>query len=80
MGDEKIGIRRLEHYDLHGRVGLEFGHERSQFNDACGNKHVDGRAVKGDRPAARMGAVGQELRLVWHGASSFLVKNPTAAI
>jgi hypothetical protein len=26
MGDEKIGIRRLEHYDLHGRVRLEVGH------------------------------------------------------
>src|SRR5207344_3097781 len=26
MGDEKIGIRRLEHYDLHGWVRLEFGH------------------------------------------------------
>jgi hypothetical protein len=26
MGDEKIRIRRLEHYDLHGRVRLEVGH------------------------------------------------------
>jgi hypothetical protein len=26
MGDEKIGIRRLDHYDLHGRVRLEVGH------------------------------------------------------
>jgi hypothetical protein len=26
MGDEKIGIRRLKHNDLHGRVRLEVGH------------------------------------------------------
>jgi len=26
MGDEKIGICRLEHYDLHGRVRLKVGH------------------------------------------------------
>ena len=25
MGDEKIGIRRLEHHDLHGRVRREVG-------------------------------------------------------
>src|SRR5262249_35517667 len=41
MGDEKIGIRRLEHDDLHGRVRLEVGHQRTQFDDRCGNKHVD---------------------------------------
>jgi hypothetical protein len=26
MGDEKIRIRRLEHYDLHGRVRLAVAH------------------------------------------------------
>src|SRR5208282_952117 len=50
MGDEKIGIRRLKHYDLHGRVRLEVGHQRSQFNDRCGNKHVDRRVAEGDCP------------------------------
>src|SRR5579872_3332241 len=33
MGDEKIGIRRLKHNDLHGRVRLEVGHQRFQFDD-----------------------------------------------
>src|ERR1700731_2080851 len=28
MGDEKIGIRRLERYGLHGWVSLEVGHQR----------------------------------------------------
>src|SRR5579864_1222325 len=68
MGDEKIGIRRLEHYDLHGRVRLEVGHERSQFGDRCGNKHVDRRIVEGDRPKAWIAAVGVELRAAsWYG-------------
>src|SRR5580704_2417305 len=61
MGDEKIGICRLEHYDLHGRVGLDVGHQRSQFHDRCGNKHVDRRVAEGDRPPPWMGAVGAEL-------------------
>src|SRR5277367_3369702 len=63
MSDEKIRIRRLEHYDLHGRVRLEVGHYRSQFDDRCGKKHVDRRVAEGDRPPARMGAVGVELRI-----------------
>src|SRR5579872_7632393 len=61
MGDEKIGIRRLEHDDLHGRVCLEVGHERSQFDDRCGNKHVDWRVGEGDCPRARISAVDLEL-------------------
>src|ERR1700726_5296320 len=69
MGDEKIGIRRLEHYDLHGRVCFEVGDERSQFDDRCGKKHVDRRVVEGDRPPARMGAVGVELRICRLAAS-----------
>jgi hypothetical protein len=36
MGDEKIG----KHYDLHGRVRLEVGHQLSQFDDRCGNKRA----------------------------------------
>src|ERR1700731_3916584 len=63
MGDEKIGIRRLEHYDLHGRVCFEVGDERSQFDDRCGNKHVDRRVIEGDRPPARVAAVGVKLRI-----------------
>src|SRR6516165_11013348 len=34
MGDEEIGIRRLEHSNLHGRVRLEVPHQRSQFDDS----------------------------------------------
>src|SRR5580692_4471013 len=36
MGDEKIGIRRLEHHDLRGRVRLEINHQLPQFNNRCG--------------------------------------------
>ena len=48
MGDEKIGIRRLEHYDLHGRVRLEVGHYCSQLDDRCWDKHVDRRIAEGE--------------------------------
>src|SRR5277367_4831295 len=63
MSDEKIGIRRLEHYHLHGRVRLEVGHQRSQFDDRCGKKHVDRRVAEGDRPPAGMGTVYGEMRI-----------------
>jgi hypothetical protein len=69
MGDEKIGIRRLEHYDLHGPVRLKVGHQRSQFDDRCENKYVDRRLAEGDRPPTRTGAVVVELLMVRHGAS-----------
>src|SRR5579872_4490706 len=61
MGDEKIGIPRLEHDDLHGGVCLEVGHERSQFDDRCGNKHVDRRVAEADSPPAWISAVDLEL-------------------
>jgi hypothetical protein len=69
MGDEEIGVRRLEHYNFHGRVRLEVGHQREQFEDGCRNKHVDRWVAEGDRPPARTGAVGVELQRVRHGAS-----------
>src|SRR5580693_4514608 len=67
MGDEKIGIRRLEYYDLHGRVRLEIGHQRSQLDDRSGVKNIDRRVVEGNRPAARTSAIDAELRTVRHG-------------
>src|SRR5581483_662770 len=69
MCDEEIGIRRLEHYDLHRWIRLELGHERSQFDDRCGDKHVDRRVAECDRPPARIASVDFELRRLIHGAS-----------
>jgi hypothetical protein len=48
MDDKKIGIRRLEHYDLRRRARLKLGHQRPQFDDRWGNKHVDRRVAEAE--------------------------------
>ena len=46
MGNEEIGIRRLEHDDFHGRVRLDVGHQRYQFVNRRADEHVDRRLLK----------------------------------
>src|SRR6185312_2316025 len=73
MGDEKLGIVRLEHDDLHRGVRFDISHECCQLNDRCGHKHVDRWVAEGDRPLAWPGTIDFELRKVGHDASPGLI-------